>query len=1092
MSYAELHCISNFTFLRGASRPEELVNTACELGYQAIAITDECSLAGVVKAHVKAKQLEKEGRHIKLIIGSEFKLPDSSTLIALATNKSRYQELSAFITLCRKRSIKGEYQLLLNDLNIHLEHCLLIYVPGANKNPLTSPNTSQDVQLLLSHHENLWVGYQRLYQHDDESRYQKAYQLATTMNKPMVACGNVHMHCHKRKPLQDTLTAIKKNTALSLLGNQLFSNSENYLRPLDKLKKIYPPALLNETLNIADRCHFSLEELRYEYPHELVPPNLKADQYLLQLVTQGANKRWNNQVPEKIQQQIKRELTLIKELNYEYFFLTVHDIVCFARQENILCQGRGSAANSVVCYCLFITEVDPSRIAVLFERFISKERNEPPDIDVDFEHERREEVIQYIYKKYSRERAALAATVISYRSRSAIRDVGKALGLNTQITEKLSRSLGWWDKPDELQQQFYKCGLDADINHPNLTHAYQSGKTHDNHASIATLFMQLVHEIMGFPRHLSQHVGGFIISNGPLSRLVPIENASMPERTVIQWDKDDIEALGLLKVDILALGMLSAIQKMLALANNYPLKNTPNNSSTPPPITLASIPDGDRATYDMLCNADSIGVFQVESRAQIAMLPRLKPRVFYDLVIQIALVRPGPIQGEMVHPFLRRREKREPVSYENEAIRTVLERTLGVPIFQEQVIKLAMVAAGFSGGEADQLRRAMASWGKNGTLWQFREKLLDGMLSRNYSKDFAERIFEQMKGFGSYGFPESHAASFALLVYVSAWLKCHYPAAFYAALINSQPMGFYSPSQLIQDAQRHHIDILPIDVQLSDWDCSLHFSSTHKPLSQPALRLGLRLVKGLSMATGKRIEAARAMHSFRHLADVIERAQLNQSDRLALIRADATASLSGHRHQSHWQNLAADAEPIMYERTNANNNKTNQDNNRSKASLAANTHDTRQDLNDNITLSEPSEIQDIQADYRHTGLTLRRHPMALLREHPPFSRCKRCIDLNLLQHKRFVVIAGIVTGRQQPGTASGVIFLTLEDETGNINVIVWKNRQEQYREELLKSKLLLIKGVVERNASVIHIIAGQLVDCSNALQGLLLPSRDFH
>jgi error-prone DNA polymerase len=401
MSYAELHCISNFTFLRGASRPEELVNTACELGYQAIAITDECSLAGVVKAHVKAKQLEKEGRHIKLIIGSEFKLPDSSTLIALATNKSRYQELSAFITLCRKRSIKGEYQLLLNDLNIHLEHCLLIYVPGANKNPPSSPNTSQDVQLLLSHHENLWVGYQRLYQHDDESRYQKAYQLANTMNKPMVACGNVHMHCHKRKPLQDTLTAIKKNTALSLLGNQLFSNSENYLRPLDKLKKIYPPALLNETLNIADRCHFSLEELRYEYPHELVPPNLKADQYLLQLVTQGANKRWNNQVPEKIQQQIKHELTLIKELNYEYFFLTVHDIVCFARQENILCQGRGSAANSVVCYCLFITEVDPSRIAVLFERFISKERNEPPDIDVDFEHERREEVIQYIYKKYS-------------------------------------------------------------------------------------------------------------------------------------------------------------------------------------------------------------------------------------------------------------------------------------------------------------------------------------------------------------------------------------------------------------------------------------------------------------------------------------------------------------------------------------------------------------------------------------------------------------------------------------------------------------------------------------------------------------------
>lgn len=856
------------------------------------------------------------------------------------------------------------------------------------------------------------------------------------MDKPMVACGNIHMHTRRRKPLQDVLTAIRKNQPVNTLGKALYSNSEHYLRPIKKLRRLFPAALLEESLAIAARCTFSLDELRYQYPAELIPPNLSPKKYLRQLTCQGALKRWPNGIPDEIQLQIDKELSAISELRYEYFFLTVHDLVSFANEKGILCQGRGSAANSVVCYCLFITEVDPTKAQLLFERFLSKERNEPPDIDVDFEHERREEVIQYIYKKYSRERAALAATVITYRARSAIRDVGKALGFDANFTDQLSKSLAWWHKREELEQRLQDAGM------------------HANKTVIAKLFVQLVSEIQGFPRHLSQHVGGFIISNGPLSRLVPIENASMPERTVIQWDKEDIEALCLLKVDVLALGMLSAIRKSLDLINEY------NNTD----LNISAIPDEDSETYNMLCRGDSIGVFQVESRAQISMLPRLKPRTFYDLVIQVAIVRPGPIQGDMVHPYLRRRDGSEAVSYENPAIRSVLSRTLGVPIFQEQVIKLAMVAAGFSGGEADQLRRAMASWGKNGNLLQFREKLLNGMKQRGYDQGFAERVFNQMKGFGSYGFPESHAASFALLVYVSAWLKCHHGAAFYAALINSQPMGFYSPSQLIQDARRHNIDVRPVDIQHSQWDCSLEQGK-----SGPAIRLGLRLVRGLHSDSANRIVTARAKKPFSDLQDIIQRARLNQQDRSALIQANATFALSGNRHQSHWQNLAVNTRTLDLDETQ-----------------------TESELDDEVMLPPPGEVQNIQADYRHTGLTLRRHPMAILRSQPPFKYCKRCVDLQRLNHGRYVQIAGIVTGRQRPGTASGVIFLTLEDETGNSNIIVWQSIQQRSRQALLKSKLLLVKGVMEKKHTVIHIVAGQLIDCSDHLTDFLLPSRDFH
>jgi error-prone DNA polymerase len=696
-----------------------------------------------------------------------------------------------------------------------------------------------------------------------------------------------------------------------------------------------------------------------------------------------------------------------------------------------------------VCYCLFITEVSPQQTQLLFERFISRERNEPPDIDVDFEHERREEVIQYIYRKYTREHAALAATVITYRPRSAIRDVGKALGFSPLFIDQLARSLAWWDRLGDLQQRFDEAHIEP--------------------GASAELFMQLVGEVLGFPRHLSQHVGGFVITRSPISTLVPVENASMPERTVIQWDKTDIEALGLLKVDVLALGMLSAIRKSFDLIKQH--HDTP--------IDMAAIPAEDPKTYNMLCRADSVGVFQVESRAQMAMLPRLRPRTFYDLVVEVAIVRPGPIQGDMVHPYLKRRQGIEPVSYPNDTVKQVLERTLGVPIFQEQVIKLAMVAAGFSGGEADQLRRAMASWGHNGNLETFRERLIQGMRERGHSSDFAERLFRQMQGFGEYGFPESHAASFALLVYVSAWLKCHYPAAFYCGLLNSQPMGFYTPSQLVQDARRHQIEVRAIDIDHSDWDHSLEPATRDTSLgeTQPALRLGLRLIGNFAHGAGERLLAARAQGAFGNMQDLVQRAGLNRGDMEALVSANALPRLSLNRHQGHWQQQAIqDYRPLF------------SDIESSSASA----------LDDAVLVDPPDAIADMLADYASTGLSIHQHPLALLREQMPFRQCKRALDLAALNHGRFVRIAGLVTGRQRPGTASGVVFITLEDETGNINVVVWKDVQQRYRQALLAAKLLLVKGVLECQHGVIHIIAGELQDHSHILQELNSPSRDFH
>ena len=1035
-AYAELHTLSNFTFLRGASHPEELVTRAAELGYRALAITDECSLAGVVRAFSAVNALPEHT--LKLIIGSQFTTTEGVQLIALAPDKTAYSELSLLISRARRRAGKGNYQLGLDDLG-SLRHALLIWLPRPGL------DDHHGATLASTFTDRIWIGVSLCHHAHSQQHYLAHYRIAERYGIPLVATGDVHMHLRTRKPLQDVLTAIRHNRPVDTLGTRLLPNGENYLRAIDYLQKLYPPALLAETLAIAERCHFNLRELRYQYPDEVVPPGKTASTFLRELTMNGARQRWPDGTPDNVEQQLEYELQLIEELHYEHYFLTVYDIVYFARSRGILCQGRGSAANSAVCYCLFITEVDPARSELLFERFISRERDEPPDIDVDFEHQRREEVIQYIYRKYSRERAALAATVITYRHRSAVRDVGKALGFEADLISQLCKSLAWWDKGAELQRQLERFGLH-----------------HSSHS--ASLFLQLVNTLLGFPRHLSQHVGDFIIAREPIAHLVPIENAAMAERTIIQWDKEDLETLGLLKIDVLALGMLSAIRRSLAMIARRLDR----------PFTLADIPPKDTATFAMLSRADTIGVFQVESRAQMSMLPRLQPRCFYDLVIQIAIIRPGPIQGGMVHPFLRRRQGLEPEHYANPALEKVLKRTRGVPIFQEQVIQLAMVAAGFSGGEADQLRRAMASWGSNGRLASFRDKLINGMRERGYSEDFAEQLFSQMKGFGAYGFPESHSASFALLAYASAWLKRHYPAEFFCGLLNSQPMGFYSPSQLIQDAARHGVQIRPVSIHHSDWEHRVDPDG-----DEISLQLGFCLVKGLNEAAGGRIVAARRQRGFQSTADVLQRCSLNQQERNCLVRADAFHCFGSHRHQSQWRVAAChDSGHAGYDSNDL-------------------TH-TGSDLDDGIQLPAPTEVSDVISDYRYTGLSLRRHPLALLRDQPRFRHCRRAVDLPLIEDGRFIRIAGLVTCRQRPGTATGVLFITLEDETGNSNIVVWRDVQERYRQAIIGSRLLIIKGTLQRadtpkpgDTPVIHIVAIHIDDASDAIE-LLVSSHDFH
>ena len=1020
--YAELHCLSNFTFLRGASHPEELIVRAAALGYTALALTDECSVAGVVRAHAAAKDLD-----IHLIIGSEFRLADGLKFVLLATNRHGYGQLCQLITDGRRAASKGEYRLTRERCAQSLGDCLALWLPGS------APDECAASWFADRFPERAWIAVELLADGNDRRHLETLRHVGAASGLPLVAAGDVHMHVRGRRALQDTLTAIRLGITVDRGGYALYPNGERHLRSRAELAQQYPDALLQASADIARRIDFSLDELRYEYPGELVPAGHTPTTWLRKLTQQGMEHRWPDGTSVGVRRIIDHELGLIAELGYEPYFLTVHDIVRFARRRNILCQGRGSAANSAVCFCLGITEVDPARMAMLVERFISKERNEPPDIDVDFENDRREEVIQYIYEKYGRDHAALTATIISYRPRSAIRDVGKALGLAELQVERIARSMHWWDGSKLDSERLTAVGFDPE-------------------SPLIRRLQVLVGELIGFPRHLSQHVGGFVISKGVLSRLVPVENAAMDGRTVIQWDKDDLDELGLLKVDVLALGMLSAIRRSFELIETFRGGHR---------MTIADVPAEDPAVYDMISAADTMGVFQIESRAQMSMLPRLRPRCYYDLVIEVAIIRPGPIQGDMVHPYLRRRNGEEAVTYPSDEVREVLERTLGVPIFQEQVMQLAVVAAGFSPGEADQLRRAMAAWKRRGGIGPFEDKLIGGMRRRGYSAEFARQIFSQIQGFGEYGFPESHSASFALLVYVSAWLKRHEPAAFTCALLNSQPMGFYAPAQLVQMARRHGVEVRPVDVNNSDWECSLE----RRADGEPALRLGLRMVKGLTEEAGQRLVRARREHEFVDIHDLVARAGIDSRDCGALASADALRFVSGNRHRARWDVAGIEPPLPLFEESC---------------------------IREGVPMLRlPTEGQAVTADYSSTGLTLRRHPMALLRGRFSTRRVLSAVEVMACPNDASISTAGLVITRQRPGSAKGVFFVTLEDETGYINLIVWERVALHQRRVLLESRLLGVTGKIQRQDDVLHVIANRLEDYSSLLGGLEASSRDF-
>ncbi|TKF04818.1 error-prone DNA polymerase [Vibrio kanaloae] len=1021
--YSELFCQSNYSFLEGASHAEELVLQADFLRYKAFAVTDECSVAGIVKVHSAIKQHKLS---LKQIVGSMFWLNDECQVVLLCPNRTAYAELCRIITNARRRSSKGHYQLSEWDI-MSAKHCFILWLPQQK-----NEDSHWGQWLSQRHSGRLWIGLQRHLKQTDQQYMDYCVELSQHHQLPITACGGVLMHNANRLPLQHSLTAIKYQKTITEVGSHLLANAERCLRSIDKLSHIFKAEWLKESNHISKLCEFDLDSLRYEYPSELIPQGETPMSYLRMLVEKGKQARFPQGVPNNIQQIIEKELGLIEELDYPFFFLTIHDIVMFAKSQGILYQGRGSAANSVVCYCLEITSVDPRQISVLFERFISKERDEPPDIDVDFEHERREEVIQYIYQKYGRERAALAATVISYRFKSAVRDVGKALGLQeTQLdyfiknTNRRDKSLGW-------QAQLTQLGLQPD-------------------SLKGQQFIHLVNEIIGFPRHLSQHVGGFVISSGPLYELVPVENAAMHERTIIQWDKDDLETLGLLKVDVLALGMLSAIRKCFDL-----IKRIHGRSLTIAEITRLK---DDPQVYGMIQRADTVGIFQIESRAQMSMLPRLKPRTYYDLVIQIAIVRPGPIQGDMVHPFLKRRDGIEPISYPSKDVESVLSRTLGVPIFQEQVIKLAMVAAGFTGGEADQLRRAMAAWKKNGNVFKFKNKLIEGMQKRGYDTEFAEQIFKQICGFGEYGFPESHSASFAVLAYCSAWLKCYYPECFYASLLNSQPMGFYNPSQLVQDAQRHNVVILPVCVNASQDN---HIVVEHQ--NGLAIRLGLRQIKGLSEHGIQSVLANRPHSGYRHPSQV-KQLSINKKDIELLASANTLHNVSGDRFQTRWALMDSASDLPLFRQAYY------------KVEHA---------------LHKPSEMQDLLEDFTSVGISLNKHPITLLEEAGRLGRFTHMKDLIQQRHKSMVTVVGLVTGKQSPGTAAGVTFVTLEDSTGNINVVVWGATARAQQKAYLTAKALKVQGILEKEGEVMHVIAGKLIDITDEIVGLKTKSRDFH
>ncbi len=1108
--YAELHCRSNFSFLSGASHPEELVARAAQLGYAALAITDECSFSGVVRAHLEAKRHPQ----LHLIIGCEMRLAapsasaasqrsgrDASTpieaapapaprLVLLAQTRRGYGNLSQWITVARRRAEKGSYLAFASDVEGRVPHapflaglpdCLALLVPYAGQT--FESLFAQALWLKTWFQERAGIAIELLHRGGDDVLLDMVQRVAVLTGLPLVAAGDVLMHVRSRKPLQDALTATRLGLPVAQCGWQLEANAEAHLRSLARLAGLYEPAWIEQTLVLAGSCSFSLDELRYEYPQEIVPEGQTPTSHLRHLTEAGLQRRYPAQrfaqgPPAEVLRLIEHELALIEQLKYEPYFLTVADIVQWARAQGILCQGRGSAANSAVCYALGVTEVDPARMSVLFERFISAERNEPPDIDVDFEHQRREEVIQYIYRKYGRHRAALTGVVISYRPRSAVRDIGRALGIDLDRIDAVAKSQQWYDGRSISPERLRENGFDPD-------------------SPVVKLWAELTHQLIGFPRHLSQHPGGFVIAKEQIALLVPVENAAMDGRSVIQWDKDDLDALGLLKVDVLALGMLSAIRRALGMIG------TKLGRSAQEPFEMQDIPAEDEATYDMACKADTVGVFQIESRAQMSMLPRLRPRCFYDLVIEVAIVRPGPIQGGMVHPYLKRRSGEEPIEFPSPEVAQALQRTCGIPIFQEQVMQLAVLAADFTPGEADQLRRAMAAWKRKGGLGPFHDRLVGRMVQKGYAPEYAERIFKQIEGFGEYGFPESHAASFALLVYVSCWIKRHHPDAFLAALLNSQPMGFYAPAQLVRDAREHGVQVRPVDVRVSEWDCTLELDAGQ---ALRAVRLGLNRVAGLAQEAAERLVAARSQAAFNGAEDLARRARLNAHELRALAQADALRGVvggqevegeqpssrrtpgssagrgadstqwipayagmtqnEGHRHQAAWAVAGVDTRPTELLR-------------------ATRVHELP------VQLAPPSEAEAMLADYRALGLTLNRHPVAMLREQLAAFKVQTAAVLRTYPNGRIARASGLVTHRQRPETAKGTVFVTIEDETGSVNIIVWPAVADAQRKPLLGARLLTVFGQWQREGDVMHLLAVKMIDHSALLQGLETRSRNF-
>ncbi|WP_445669286.1 error-prone DNA polymerase [Piscinibacter defluvii] len=1062
-----MHCRSNFSFLTGASQPGELVLRAAQLGYAALAITDEGSLAGVVRAHLaleeereRCRQQELPPPTLRLIIGAEMRLVPApgdgasapapahplaaARLVLLARSRRGYGNLSHWITVARRRAPKGEYLAHAGDLEggvpsapflAGLPGCLALLVPDASQPFETLLAQARWLKTWFEDGERCAIALELLLRPGDDRLRADVRRVAALTGLRIVAAGDVLMHVRSRKPLQDMLTATRLNQPVAECGAVLASNAEQHLRARTRLALLYEPEWLQNAVALAASCTFSLAELRYEYPRELVPEGHTPTSWLRQLTYERVPRRFPDGLPEEFERQIENELALIHQLGYEPYFLTVADIVRWAREERgILCQGRGSAANSLVCYCLGITEVDPRQATLLFGRFISAERREPPDIDVDFEHQRREEVIQYIYRKYGRHRAALTAVVISYRPRSALRDVGRALGIDEQRVAAVAKGHHWFDERGVSAERLRENGFDPE-------------------APLVRQWVELTRELIGFPRHLSQHPGGFVIARDQIEQLVPVENASMEGRSVVQWDKDDLDALGLIKVDILALGMLSALRRALIDIGRKKGRE----------FRMQDIPREDPQTYDMICAADTVGVFQIESRAQMSMLPRLRPRCYYDLVVEVAIVRPGPIQGGMVHPYLKNRGKPDEELDYPAALRPALARTKGVPIFQEQVMQIAILAADFTPGEADALRRAMAAWKRKGGLGPFHQKLVGRMVDKGYEREYAERIFRQIEGFGEYGFPESHAAGFAQLVYASCWIKRHHPDAFLAALLNSQPLGFYAPAQLVRDARAHGVEVRPVEAAVSDWECTLEGEGE----GLRPVRLGLNRIDGFAEEAGRRLVQARAERPFDGVEDMARRATLNAHDLHVLARADALRSLAGHRHQAAWAVAGVDTRPTALLR------------------------ETRVHEGQAPLLAAPSEVDAMLADYRALGLTLGRHPLALLRQELAAFKVQSAAVLKDYPHGRLARACGLVTHRQRPETAKGTIFVTLEDESGAVNVIVWPTVAQAQHRPLVGARLLTVYGRWQREGEVAHLVALKLVDHTPLLQGLVARSRDF-